>query len=528
MAFLLQKNYLATQFKTLPMQANQLKWLIFALALLKIGFHLYFHDMLEPHRDELLYFSLGTHPAGGYASVPPMIGILAFLLMKTIGFSALAIKILPALLGGVMIWLTARLTEQLGGSWFAQILAAVGIFLAPIFIRPFYLYQPVVFDIFFWTLLFYLTIRYLNTHQQKYLLYLGVAAGFAILNKHLVVLQLGSLCIAFLLSAERKVLTQKSFLYAILLCIIIASPNIIWQLSHGLSSIKHIGALNKHQLVHLSRVNFLKDQLMMPGIFFLLTCAGLLALLFYQKLSKYRLLGITILLIIGILFAAKGKGYYTAGVFPLALAAGAVWWESFLKQWYFRVALTGVLVGLSIFLIPIGIPTDTPENLAVHFKNFAPKYGMEGMLRHEDGKIHALPQDYADMLGWEELAKITSNAYNQAPNKNNVLIYCENYGQASAVNILGKKYGLPEPVSFSDNYYYWFPRKLPASTDTFIYINDELGEDINKLFADVKLVGKIRNPLAREYGTQVYLCQQPRTSFSQFWSERVAELESPF
>ncbi len=528
MAFLLQKNYLATQFKTSPMQANQVKWLILALALLKIGFHLWFHAMLEPHRDELLYFSLGTHPASGYASVPPMIGLLAFLLMKTIGFSALAIKILPAIFGGIMVWLTAKIAEQLGGSWFAQVLAALGIFMAPIFVRPYYLYQPVGFDIFFWTLIFYFAIRYLNTHQQKYLLFLGVSAGLAILNKHLVVLQLGSLFIAFLLSTERKVFTQKYLWYAILLCTVIASPNIIWQLSHGLSSIKHFNALNKYQLVHLNRVNFLKDQLMMPGIFLLLTCAGLLALLFYHRLNKYRLLGITILLVIGVLFVAKGKGYYTAGVFPLALAAGAVWWEGFLKQWYFRVALTGILIGLSIFLIPIGIATDTPENLAVHFKSFAPKYGMEGILRHEDSKIHALPQDYADMLGWEELAKITSDAYNQAPDKNNVLIYCENYGQASAVNILGKKYGLPEPVSFSDNYYYWFPRKLPASTDTFIYINDELGEDINKLFADVKLVGKISNPLAREYGTQVYLCQNPRTNFSQFWSERVAELESPF
>lgn len=510
------------------MQAKHLKWLILSLALLKIGFHLYFHDTLEPHRDELLYFSLGTHPASGYASVPPMIGWLAFLLMKTIGSSTLAIKILPAIIGGIMVWLTPKIAKELGGGWFAQFLVAVGICIAPIFIRPFYLYQPVGFDIFFWTLLFYFTIRFLNTHQQKYLLYLGIVAGFAILNKHLVLLQLGSLVIAFLLSSERKVLTQKSFWIAIALCLIIASPNIIWQLSHGLSGIRHFNALNKYQLVHLNRFNFLKDQLLMPGIFSLLTCSGLLALLFFQKFGKYRLLGIAILLVISILFAVKGKAYYTAGVFPLALAAGAVWCEGALKQWYLRVVLTGILIGLSIVLLPIGIPTETPENLAIHFKKFTTKYGLDGMLRHEDGKIHALPQDYADMIGWEELARITATAYKQVPDKSNVLIYCENYGQASAINILGKKYNLPEPVSFSDNYYYWAPKKIPATTDTFIYVNDELGEDVSKLFADIKLVGKISDPLAREYDTQVYLCQKPRTNFSEFWSKRVAELESPF
>jgi hypothetical protein len=510
------------------MQAKRLKWLILFFALLKTAFHLYFYDMLEPHRDELLYFSLGTHPASGYASVPPMIGILASLLMKTIGFSALAIKILPAILGGVMIWLTAKICEELGGQWFAQLVTILGIFIAPIFVRPFYLYQPVCFDIFFWTLIFYLTIRYLNTHRNNYLLYLGIAAGFAILNKHLVVLQLVSLTLAFLLSSERKILSQKSFWYAILLCLLIASPNIIWQLRHGLSGVRHLSALNQHQLVYLNRINFLKEQLLMPGIFMLVTIAGLFALLFFQKLSKYRLLGITIVIVTGILLAAKGKGYYTAGIFPLALAAGALWWERLLKQWYLKVAFTGILTGLSLVLLPIGVPVYKPEKLATHFKKFSEKYGMDGMLRHEDGKIHSLPQDYADMIGWEELARITANAYQQVPDKKNVLIYCENYGQASAVNILGKKYGLPEPVSFSDNYYFWFPRKIPATTDTFIYINDELGEDISKLFTDIKLVGKISDPLAREYGTQVYLCQKPESSFSQFWNTRVTEIESPF
>ncbi|GAB3516789.1 glycosyltransferase family 39 protein [Emticicia fontis] len=510
------------------MQAKHLKWLILSLALLKTVFHLYFYNKLEPHRDELLYFSLGTHPASGYASVPPMVGILAFLLMKTIGFSAFAIKILPAILGGVMIWLTTKITEELGGNWFAQLLTALGIFIAPIFVRPFYLYQPVGFDIFFWTLIFYFTIRYLNTRQHNYLLYLGIAGGFAILNKHLVVLQLGALVIAFLLSSERKTLGQKSFWYAIGVCIIIASPNIIWQITHGLSSIRHLGALNKHQLTHLNRINFLKEQLLMPGIFLLLTCAGLCGLLFTQKLSKYRLLGVTILFVIGILFAVKGKGYYTAGVFPLALAAGSVWWEGLLKQWYVRMALIVFLLGLSIPLLPIGIPTDTPEKLAIHFKNFSEKYGMNDMLRHEDGKIHSLPQDYADMIGWEELAKITNTAYQQVSDKSNVLLYCENYGQASAINILGKKYGLPEPVSFSDNYYYWAPRKIASTTNTFIYINDELGEDVQKLFADIGLVGQISDPLAREYGTQVYLCRNPKTNFSEFWYKRVAGLESPF
>ncbi len=50
---------------------------IAGLALFSIALHLAFYNNLEYHRDELLYFSLGRHPAWGYASVPPLIAWLA-------------------------------------------------------------------------------------------------------------------------------------------------------------------------------------------------------------------------------------------------------------------------------------------------------------------------------------------------------------------------------------------------------------------------------------------------------------------
>jgi len=34
-------------------------------------------------------------------------------------------------------------------------------------------------------------------------------------------------------------------------------------------------------------------------------------------------------------------------------------------------------------------------------------------------------------------------------------IFCGNYGEASAVNVLGPKYGLPTAISGHQNYFYW-------------------------------------------------------------------------
>lgn len=56
------------------------------------------------------------------------------------------------------------------------------------------------------------------------------------------------------------------------------------------------------------------------------------------------------------------------------------------------------------------------------------------------------------------------------------------------------------------------------------HINNELGKDVESLFQDIQEVGRITNPLAREFGTRVYLCQKPRTSFNQFWTLRVQNL----
>jgi hypothetical protein len=112
------------------------------------------------------------------------------------------------------------------------------------------------------------------------------------------------------------------------------------------------------------------------------------------------------------------------------------------------------------------------------------------------------------------------------PDKKAAFIYCENYGQAGAITVIGKKYGLPEAVCFNESFIYWIPRKFTPDIRYFIYINSELGEDVKAIFKKITLVGKISDPYAREYGTQVYLCEDPKGSFNSFWAARLAMLKS--
>ena len=89
----------------------------------------------------------------------------------------------------------------------------------------------------------------------------------------------------------------------------------------------------------------------------------------------------------------------------------------------------------------------------------------------------------------------TDSCYQQGmaddTDKNAAFIYCENYGQAGAITIIGKKYGLPEAVSFNESFLYWFPEKFDPDITSFIYINDELGDDVQQLFGKITKVGSI-------------------------------------
>jgi hypothetical protein len=495
--------------------------LLLGLACLNVVLHLAFHNTLGYHRDELLYFTLGQHPAFGYASVPPLIGWIATLVSTMLGYSLFAVRLVPALLSGVMVILTAQIARELGGKHYAQVLAASSLICTPFSLRTFYLFQPVFLDISFWTLLLYLTLRYINTQDRKYLIGMGAASGVAMLNKYLVGLLILILLLMLLLSRHRTAFLKKEMYWGLFLALAIFFPNLLWQLSNGLPVINHIQELNETQLVNVSYGNFLAEQLLIPLAASLLTVPGLIFLLVHPRAKQYRMLGWVAMLVVLSLLLLRGKSYYTIGIFPTLIAAGAVFYEVIIAQSRLRWALPVIIVLITLPVLPIGIPIYGPEGLVDYFDTLEKEYGIDVGRRFEDGTIHSLPQDYADMLGWQSIATLTAQAHHQVPKSEKAVIYCENYGQAGAICVIGQQFGLPEPVSFSDSFRYWLPDSIPDDVNYFIYVNDELGKDVESAFSKVKIIGAVSNPHAREYGTTVYLCSHPRESLNTLWQQAV-------
>lgn len=192
-----------------------------------------------------------------------------------------------------------------------------------------------------------------------------------------------------------------------------------------------------------------------------------------------------------------------------------------------RFVIFLVFLTLSALLLPLGLPVFKPQKMISYYENFAKITGVDFLRRDEDGNYRSLPQINADMLGWNEITEIASKAWEQVRNKNNCFIFCTNYGQAGAISIIGKKYGLPEPISFSESFKYWFPLKFKNEIDEIIYVisMDALNSgsfiDTKNFFSEMIEIGSVNNPLAIEYNTKIYLFKNPKYNFNDFWKEQI-------
>ncbi|MCX6225453.1 MAG: glycosyltransferase family 39 protein [Bacteroidia bacterium] len=494
---------------------------VLIISLSGIILHLVFLSRLEFHRDELLYFSLGGHPALGYHSVPPLIGLVSWILSHTLGYSQFAARIIPAFLGGALIYVAAEITRELNGGKFARILTAVSLLCSLIFLRAFSMIQPVPFDIFFWTLTLYFFIRFMNTGTHGPLIWFFITLAVAFLNKYNIIFLAFPMGLFILATNYRKLLSNRFFYIGLGLAFLIVLPNIIWQVVHQFPVISHMSELKETQLSKMNPLTFLTEQLLIVYPATLIALPGLFYLILSKDLKPFRMLGIIMLVIVLLYLVLQGKSYYAAGIYPFLIAAGSLFFERYLRTLVPQAIVLLILLYAGIRILPMGIPVYSPEKLVAYFDKVEKNTGNNAIRRYEDNDYHPLPQDYADMLGWNELTEITSQAWNKSGNKGSCIIFAENYGEAGAITVIGKKYGLPDAISFSDAFRYWAPESFSSEITDVIYINGELGGDVAQLFGKIEEIGRITNPLAREFGVQVYLCREPKRSFNQFWADAI-------
>jgi 4-amino-4-deoxy-L-arabinose transferase-like glycosyltransferase len=508
-----------------PLSKDKGLFWIIVIASAGFLFHLITYNTLGFHRDEFLYLSLGKHLAAGYWSNPPFIGFVSYL-AQLLPFNPLfSIRLVSAIAGFLLVLLTGLIAGELGGGLYARILSCLVLSTTLLFLRAYSMLQPVPFDILLWTSILYFLLKYINTEKHTWLLWLGVVFGLGMLNKYMVVFLAAGIFIGLLLTPKRKLLADKYTWIAAGIAFLLFLPNIIWQYNHGFPVSKHMIELRDTQLVNVKRINIVIDQVLMFTFGSILWIAGLIWLLSKKTDSRFRIFAFVYISVLLIFLVLRGKSYYMAGFYPFLFAAGAVSWEKTIRSVVWRTVFLVILIALSIPMVPAGIPLASGPKLASYFSKMPPKMGAEALLRWEDGRMHSLPQDFADMLGWDELAGIVIKAADTVQDKSRIFIYGENYGQAGSVDLYGRGHGLPPAMSFSDSYVLWIPDTINKNVDLFFYVNNERGDDVFPMFERVDSIGSITDTLAREYGTTVYLCQKPGQEFRDFIKKRVAAVK---
>lgn len=501
-------------------RSSWIYWL-FIFLLLKLLLHFRVNGMWSFHRDELLYLALGRHLDWGYASVPPAIGFWAWFATHILGGSVEAVRLISTLFATATVLLTVLMAREMKPSTsdsngvFSTILIGLAGLLCGAFLRPGMLFMPVVFDLFYWTLLCWLFLKYINTGNNRWILFFACFAALGLLNKYSVLIFLFALLPGFLWSPNRKLFTKPFFYYSILLGLLIVLPNLVWQYSHQFPVFRHMSELAATQFAHVSLSGFFSDQLMFFMPAFPVWLTGLYFLLVRKEAVSWRIFGWMYLTVLLVLLFFKAKSYYSLGAYPILIAAGAAHIEEMTRQsrtWLRPVLMVFMLV-IGLITMPAILPVFKPEKEASYLKKLTGYPGLDGLLRWEDGRYYDLPQDFADMMGWQEIAELTGKAWEQIPDKTKAAIYAENYGLAGGIEYFGKKYGIEHVLSFSDNYRYWLPDSLPPDFHTLVYVNDELGDDMNGFFEKITLSGQLDMPLSRQHGVQVYLCEGPSPAF---------------
>jgi hypothetical protein len=477
------------------------------------------NPVYELHRDEFLYLNQADHLAFGYICVPPFTAFISKIIYL-LGGSMFWIRFFPALFGALTIIFTWLIVESASGSIFSRIVAASALVFSAL-ARINILYQPNSFDILTWTIIFYLLIKFIQSDKTKWLWYLSVIIAAGFYNKYNLIFLIAGLAIGFLLTYQRKIFINPSFWKALIMGLILISPNIIWQIAHHFPVFQHMKVLKHNQLDNNTSIGFLRSQIMFFFGSLPITAGALIAFLFYKPFKNYRFIGITFVAVIALFAYMKAKDYYAIGIYPVMIAFGSIFIDSILtKKWKSVVFLLLIIFNLSIFFLTLKVvyPIYTPSEIRQNAKAFE-KFGL---LRWEDGKNHNLPQDFADMLGWREMADKSLAAYNMIPvdERENTLVICYNYGQAGALNYFNRK-KMPEAYAYNTDYIYWLPRL--KKIQNILLVGKNPGQQITGQFKDCKLMGVVENPYARESGTEIYLLTNANDFFTLVFYNNVEE-----
>lgn len=463
------------------------------------------------HRDELLTYSNARDLEWGYVVYPPVTAFLARIELELFGTSLIGFRFFAAIACGLVAVLTGFMARALGGGRQAMLVSAFAASIggAVFFTGSFMSYMS--FDLLWWVGVAWCVVKLAESGDARWWLGIGAFIGLGLMTKYTMALFAVALLGAMLFTPDRRYFRNSRFWWGVALALLFFAPNLWWQYQHHFVGLAWMRSIHTRDMRMGRTDHFLLNQLWAASnsVAVPLWLAGLWFLFARPEGKRWRMLGWMYVLTLVGLMAARGRDYYLAPAYPMLLAAGAAWADTWLRSLpaerqprlvrtaWITLGVTGlVLASLMLPFVPVN----------------------SAWWRVQDAVHH----QFNMQIGWPELAATVAHVRDSIPASDRAAlgVMAADEGEAGAVNLYGRAYGLPRAISgMNSNWLRGYGDPPPQTVIAVGFKPDEL----NHIFVFCQVAAQLVNP----YGVvndifrdrdRVYVCRDIRSSWPEFWN----------
>jgi hypothetical protein len=500
--------------------------LVAAIAFAKLGLLLACGTAYGYVAGELYSLACARHLAWGYVAHPPL--SIAFLLgvVKLYGESEVTVRVIPALVGTLVVVLTARLAKRFGAGTFGQGLAALSVVLAPELLSIDHVFATRSLEVLFSIAIAGLVARALTASAEEATaawVSVGIAAGLGLENDATLLVYLAGLGVGIGVAYAQGWKGRVGPLVALGVAAVLVAPYVAWESGHGWPTRAALGrALHEWRgTAHPLRFAIHEIEVMLPtnAIVWL---AGLYALLVDRRFARYRPLGVAFVVafVVWALFS-DASAAHLAPMFPVLIAAGAAILDPWLlaRRWAY-VALAALILVSGVVVVPVALPV-LP---VARFEAYARKLHLAPA---DDAGLATprLPPRFAGMFGWPELVRSLDIVAASLPpgDREEAVVLAADSGQAGAIDLFGPPLGLSPVISGQGDFWGW--GTAGASGKVVIAVGGDEAF-LRAHFGTVELVTVFSHSLASppQQHVRIYLCRDPVAPLDVMWPDFKSDL----
>lgn len=492
---------------TAPTSRND-RFLLLSIAAAFALFHILTDGRYGFHRDELQFLSDARHLDWGFVAYPPFTPFVERIAMAVFGLSLVGLRLFSVIAQAIVIFVSGLMARDLGGNRWAQCATAGSVALSAVPLFEATEFQYTSFSLLWWVLICWFTIRLLQSENPRWWLAIGAAIGFGLMTKYSIVFFIAGMLGGMLLTSARRFFATRWFWAGVAIALLIFLPNLVWLIRHDFISYQFLQHIHARDVGEGRADGFWKYQFLANANLFAtpLWIAGLIAFIAERR---FRMLFWMYAIPVAAFALSKGRFYYVAEAYPVLIAMGAVVgerWLSLMRTWvrhsleafYFAgvIAVGAYLCAMFVPLAPTG-----------PLRDFA--------LRNSS--------DLREEFGWNELVKTVAGIRDSLPldQQQHLGITTGNYGEYGAIDVLGRAYGLPQPIGTTNSE--WLRGYPTPAPTTFIVLGlDE--KEANSIFNGCRLAGHNGNSLGirneeSQYHPDIFVCGPTRLPISVLWKQ---------